>query len=37
LVRWTAFPGHRTRHLRLPRLWQLLAVVEAKAEGEAGR
>jgi SAM-dependent methyltransferase len=27
--RWLAFPGHRTRHLRLPRLWQLLAVVSA--------
>ena len=25
--RWEIFPGHYTRHLRLPRLWQLLAVV----------
>lgn len=27
---WRAFPGHYTRHLRLPRLWQLLAVVSAR-------
>lgn len=25
--RWSAFPGHFTRHLRLPRLWQLLVLV----------
>jgi len=25
--RWQAFPGHFTKHLRLPRLWQLLVVV----------
>ena len=22
--RWSVFPGHFTKHLRLPRLWQLL-------------
>lgn len=27
---WRAFPGHFTRHLKLPRLWQLLVVVSAK-------
>ncbi len=27
LYRWKVFPGHRTRHLGMPRLWQLLAVV----------
>lgn len=27
---WRIFPGHFTRHLGLPRLWQLLAVVSAK-------
>jgi SAM-dependent methyltransferase len=27
---WSAFPGHWTKHLRLPRLWQLLVVVGAK-------
>ena len=27
---WRAFPGHLTRHLRLPRLWQLLALVSAR-------
>jgi len=26
-----AFPGHYTRHLGLPRLWQLLVVVESKS------
>jgi hypothetical protein len=30
LHRWQAFPGHYTKHLRLPRLWQLLAVVGAR-------
>lgn len=29
---WRAFPGHYTRHLRLPRMWQLLAVVGRKGE-----
>jgi SAM-dependent methyltransferase len=28
---WRAFPGHRTKHLKLPRLWQLLVVVSARA------
>lgn len=28
--RWLVFPGHFTRHLRLPKLWQLLALVSAK-------
>lgn len=28
---WQVFPGHFTRHLHLPRLWQLLAVVSRKA------
>lgn len=32
---WRAFPGHRTRHLKLPRLWQLLVVVGAR--GDAAR
>jgi hypothetical protein len=31
VVEWRAFPGHRTRHLGLPRLWQLLALVSARA------
>uniref|UniRef100_A0A832I2G0 Class I SAM-dependent methyltransferase n=1 Tax=Eiseniibacteriota bacterium TaxID=2212470 RepID=A0A832I2G0_UNCEI len=35
LHRWSAFPGHRTRHLRLPRLWQLLAVVGARGTPRA--
>jgi len=30
LHRWRVFPGHFTRHLGLPRLWQLVAVVGAK-------
>ena len=30
--RWQVFPGHLTRHLRLPRLWQLLVVVSRKGE-----
>ena len=30
---WRAFPGHRTRHLRLPRMWQLLVVVSARDSG----
>jgi SAM-dependent methyltransferase len=25
--RWSVFPGHFTRHLRLPRLWQVLVLV----------
>lgn len=28
--RWKLFPGHHTRHLGLPRLWQLLALVSAR-------
>ncbi len=28
--RWRVFPGHYTRHLRLPRLWQVLALVSAR-------
>lgn len=28
--RWKVFPGHFTRRLGLPRLWQLLAVVSAR-------
>jgi len=28
--RLRVFPGHHTRHLRLPRLWQILALVSAK-------
>lgn len=28
--KWSVFPGHRTRHLKLPRLWQVLALVSAK-------
>ena len=31
------FPGHRTRHLRLPRLWQLLVVVSARDVSSNGR
>lgn len=27
---WRAFPGHFTKHLRLPRLWQVLALVSAR-------
>jgi hypothetical protein len=27
---WAVFPGHFTRYLRWPRLWQLLAVVSGK-------
>lgn len=27
---WRAFPGHYTRHLKLPRLWQVLALVSAR-------
>jgi SAM-dependent methyltransferase len=27
---WSLFPGHFTRHLRLPRLWQLLVLIGAK-------
>ncbi|MBI1799327.1 MAG: class I SAM-dependent methyltransferase [Candidatus Eisenbacteria bacterium] len=28
---WRVFPGHFSRWLRLPRMWQLLALVSAKA------
>ncbi len=28
---WRVFPGHLTRRLRLPRLWQLAVLLEAKA------
>ena len=28
--RWEVFPGHHTRHLRLGRLWQVLALVSAR-------
>lgn len=31
LHRWRIFPGHLTRWLGLPRLWQLLAVVGARS------
>ena len=27
---WRVFAGHRTRHLGLPRLWQLLVLLSAK-------
>ena len=27
---WSVFPGHFTKHLRLPRLWQILVLVSAK-------
>lgn len=30
LYRWGVFPGHRTRYLKLPRLWQILALVGAR-------
>lgn len=30
LRKWAVFPGHLTRHLKLPRLWQLLALVESR-------
>jgi len=30
LLKWAVFPGHRTRYLRWPRLWQLLALVAAR-------
>lgn len=30
---WAAFPGHFTRYLRLPRLWQLLVVLSARDGG----
>lgn len=32
LHRWQVYPGHLTRTLRLPRLWQLLVVVGRKGE-----
>ena len=32
LHRWHIFPGHFTRRLGLPRLWQLLVVVAAKSD-----
>jgi hypothetical protein len=28
---WSVFPGHLTRHLRLPRLWQLVVLLEARS------
>ena len=28
--RWSVFPGHLTKHMRLPRLWQILVLVSAK-------
>ncbi len=28
--RWCVFPGHYTKHLRLPRLWQILVLVSAR-------
>ena len=31
--RWRVFPGHRTRHLRLPRMWQLLVLLSARDGG----
>lgn len=33
---WRLFPGHRTRHLRLPRLWQLLVLVSARDDARNG-
>jgi hypothetical protein len=27
---WRVFPGHLTKHLRLPRLWQLVVLLEAR-------
>jgi SAM-dependent methyltransferase len=27
--RWSVFPGHFTKHLRMPRLWQILVLVSA--------
>jgi SAM-dependent methyltransferase len=28
--KWRAFPGHLTRHLKLPRLWQILVLLSAR-------
>ncbi len=28
--RWSVFPGHFTKHLRLPRLWQILVLLSAR-------
>ena len=28
--RWSVFPGHYTKYLRLPRLWQILVLVSAR-------
>lgn len=28
--RWSVFPGHFTKHLRMPRLWQILVLVSAR-------
>jgi hypothetical protein len=28
---WRVFPGHLTRHLRLPRLWQIAVLLEARS------
>ena len=30
LHRWQVYPGHLSKHLRLPRLWQQLVVVSRK-------
>jgi len=27
---WSVFPGHLTKHLRLPRLWQIVVLLEAR-------
>jgi SAM-dependent methyltransferase len=27
---WSVFPGHFTKHLRLPRLWQVVVMLEAR-------
>jgi len=29
---WYVFPGHLTRHLRLPRLWQIVVLLGARAQ-----
>ena len=30
VLSWSVVPGHYTRHLRLPRLWQLIVLLEAR-------
>jgi len=35
VLQWSVFPGHFTRYLRLPRLWQLLARVAARGPTRA--